>query len=1130
MMVCQSCATELPDGSRFCLSCGARLTASSTVEERKVVTTLFCDLVGFTQMSEAADPEDVDALLRSFGMLARRVIESYGGVVEKFIGDAVVGVFGVPAAREDDPERAVRAGLRLLEGMGELPEPGGAPNRARVGVNTGRVLVRKDVDPASGQGFLVGDAVNTAARLQTAAPPMGVVVGDATHALTAGRFEYESLGALELKGRAAPMPAWLALRSITRTGLQFDSAPAAEFVGRDAELDTLTGLLEGVRDHREPSFALLVGEAGMGKSRLVFELARFVDQWSELVTWRQGTCPPYGDVAPFSALGQIVKAHAGILESDEMPAVEAKLEEMLSEVPDREWLGSRLRPLLGLDGPPGSPEENAAAWRRFLEGMAAERPAVLVFEDLHWADPSLLAFLRDLVKETTRVPLLVVGTARPELFEQHPDLLAAHGRVVRIDVRSLADDAARELAERLLHAAGVPGEVHGQVILRGGGNPLYIEGLVRYLADRRERAPGAEALSAAARDMLPDSLQALIAARLDVLPPDRKALLGDAAVVGQEFWSGALARVAARPSEEVEASLDDLAERDLVRPVRASAVEGERQFAFGHALTRDVAYQQLPRAARARKHAAVADWIERDLGGRVQDLADVLAHHRVTSLELARATGDARLADQQLEPAIRALALAGDRSLPLDVVAAEARYARAAALAESGPERPRVLARWGEALMESGRFRESIAVLGEAVSGLESQGDWLATAGAVNGLTTAMGLTGDMDGAARLLRQTIARVERRGPSPELVLLLQSRAAQCGVAAAAAEARPAADRALGLAAELGMDIPVEALLSRALWRCAAGDAEGLDDYRRAAQEARAQGLGRTVAVAYFNWGVAVRQFRGPRAALEVHSEGLEFARLRHDQAMQFSLRYGIAHDRFCAGDWADALEEASILDAEVAAAANWAELGYIRALEVRLLTCTGRVAEAVSPARWAEEAGRGSGEPLLRSDALVAAAGLRLAEGDAGRARDLLACLDLSGLRDEYDFDWLVTEAVRHAATLEDADLLAGLAGMAVQGRPLSRCVGPAVGAVVAESAGDHEAAAEAYAAAATAWEQLGVPNEQALALLGRGRCLFAMGAPPAEAAPPLTAAARVFACLGAQPAREAAEKLIRGRQ
>ena len=384
-------------------------------EERRVVTTLFCDLVGFTAISEHNDAELVDAMLRRYYAAARRVIASYGGTVEKYVGDAVVAVFGV-LLHEDDPERAVRAGLRLVDEIDVLPGIAGQAVEVRVGINTGEALVRLGVDPASGEGFLTGDAVNVAARLQSAAPAMAVAVGESTHAATEKVFAFDVCHPVALKGKSRPLRAWIATAPKVRTGADLRSF-ATSFVGRDDELGALQASLHRADETGHAQLALVVGEPGIGKSRLLAEFARRLDDEAAPVTWRQGRCLPFGSNVTFWALSEIVRASAGVLESDGVARTEARLEAVLPEGPDCDRLRARLRPLLGLEAEEASREENYAAWRAFLEGQAAQGPAVLVVEDLHWADEPMLAFMDDLAQNLGDVPLLVLATGRQEVLE-----------------------------------------------------------------------------------------------------------------------------------------------------------------------------------------------------------------------------------------------------------------------------------------------------------------------------------------------------------------------------------------------------------------------------------------------------------------------------------------------------------------------------------------------------------------------------------------------------------------------------------------------------------------------------------------------------------------------------------------
>ena len=683
MIACPSCGHRAPEGSTSCPGCGAPLAASGHAEERRVVTTLFCDLVGFTALSERTDAELVDAFLRRYYAVARKAIEAYGGTVEKFIGDAVVAVFGVPTLHEDDPERAIRAGLRLIDEVDALPGIAGQTLEVRIGINTGEVLVALDVDPASGEGFLTGDAVNVAARLQSAAPPMAVAVGESTHTATEKVFAFEACHPVTLKGKGKPLAAWIATASLARTGSELRSF-ATEFVGREEELACLQALLDEAVDRGVPHFTLIVGEPGIGKSRLLAELACRLDDRPELTTWRQGRCLPFGANVTFWALSEIVRAQAGVLESDGVARTEARLETVLPDTADRDRLRARLRPLLGLEGEEAGREENFAAWREFLESLARDGPAVLVVEDLHWADEAMLGFMDYLARGEAAVPLLVLASARPEALELSGPGSGFVAAATRIALGPLSGEETAELARARLGAKSLPTDLQALILERSGGNPLCAEELVRLLQDRGllEIRSGKVSLKPGAEVPLPDSIGALIAARLDLLGLERKALLADAAVVGRSFWAGAVAAVGPHDPAEVFEGLHELVAKELVHPERSSSIEGESEFAFVHSLVCDVAYNQLTRADRATKHARLARWLEQRTAGRTEDLAEVLAFHYGTALEMANAAGLFELEDELAEPTTRYLEMAGGRAAPLDAAAAAAHFARAERVAD----------------------------------------------------------------------------------------------------------------------------------------------------------------------------------------------------------------------------------------------------------------------------------------------------------------------------------------------------------------------------------------------------------------------------------------------------------------
>ena len=463
MAACPSCGFEYEGDFKFCPECASPLGADvrHVAEERKVVTALFCDLIGFTAISESADPEDVDKMLSAYAGMARTQIESHGGVVEKFIGDAVVGVFGIPAAHEDDPERAVRAGLGIAEGAEKLEAIGGAPLRLRVGINSGETLVRLGITPGSGERMLAGDAINTASRIQAVAPEMGVAVGLTAYEATSTVFDYEELESATLKGKSEPVRVFHARSPLARIGIDATRTHHSPYIGRAIELSQLMGLFDESVGETSVRFANVVGEPGIGKSRIVAELLAYAQEREPRLTWRQGRCLPYGDGVTFWALGEIVKAHAGILETDDPEQAGTKLGNSVPHGPDREWMRRRLLPLVGVDAAasPAERDELFAAWRSFLEAVAEQTPTVLVFEDLHWADDAMLAFLEHLADRTEGVSLLVLGTARPELYERHPDYARGLGSVSRINLGPLSDAESVKLISGLLDDSQISREM-----------------------------------------------------------------------------------------------------------------------------------------------------------------------------------------------------------------------------------------------------------------------------------------------------------------------------------------------------------------------------------------------------------------------------------------------------------------------------------------------------------------------------------------------------------------------------------------------------------------------------------------------------------------------------------------------
>ena len=627
MLTCSNCGQENPEVAKFCLACGQPLDAGAPAgrDERRIVSVVFVDLVGFTARSEQLDPEDVRAFLSPYHDFVRQEFESFGGVVEKFIGDAIVAVFGAPTAYGDDAERAVRAAMAVRDGVSGLGE---LDVQVRIAVNTGEALVSLGARPELGEAMVAGDVVNTAARLQSAAPIGGVLAGRGTYEATRDAIEYEQAAAVEAKGKADPVEAWIAVRQRHAAGERHHSG---DLVGRGRELDVLRGTWERVSSESVPHLVTVLGPAGIGKTRLAQEFDGVVEELGGRTV--HGRSLPYRESSAYFAFSTQVKQLCGIFESDPPDVGLAKLQE---SVPD-ETVARHLAILLGLD-PDGVVEDREELFfsvRVFIESVASEQPTALVFEDIHWADRGLLDLIELLAARLRDLPIMLLTLARPELLDNRPAWGGGLPSYTALPVAPLSPTEAAELAE--LRLGRLKTEVLSKLADTAGGNPLFIEQLAATMAE-----------SSQAGGSLPSSIRGIVAARLDALPDAERALLLDAAVVGKTFWRGAVERIAGGGTDGLSELFGALERRDLILRETSSMIEGEQQFSFKHVLIRDVAYELLPRAERRDRHARVAEFFEESTA-ELGEAAAALARHWRDAGEPERAVGYFIRAAEQAE-------------------------------------------------------------------------------------------------------------------------------------------------------------------------------------------------------------------------------------------------------------------------------------------------------------------------------------------------------------------------------------------------------------------------------------------------------------------------------------------------
>ncbi|NJC69721.1 AAA family ATPase [Planosporangium thailandense] len=1115
-LACPACGRALASDVAFCTGCGARLghlTPTATSEDRRRISVLFIDLIDFTPYVEQSDPELVREMQQGFFTTARRIIGQYGGVVEKYIGDAVMALFGAPVATETDAVRCVRAGLELQRALTRYAPDGAADSRTgrpgdtfvgrfRVGIATGEALVDVAAARDGGQAIVAGDVVTTASRLQSVAPPGGVVVDEATYAATKSAIRYSEQAPVTLRGRSSLTQVWLAVAPLHRTHPDRE-ADGAPLVNRTHELGLLVnGLHRAVLD-RIPQLVSVLGRAGIGKSRLVRELYQHSEQLLDAsVAWRTGRCPPFGENVTYAALADIVKAEAGILDTDRADVARERLDAALRDLvgaAEMARLSDALGPLVGLRGSALTGEEAESAWRRFVVALASRRPTVLVFEDLHWADEKMLRFVELLGATVRDVPLMLLCTARPELVERNPGWAGTIAGSLTIALPPLRRPEIATMYAHLLGRAAFPPELFDPLVELADGNPLYAHEYTRMLIEQGRLRP-AELLGAPDGLPMPDSVHAVIANRVDLLDAADRNVLQAAAVVGMQFWPGAVAAALGQPADVVDRTLRRLEQRDLIHEQPSSTMAGQPEYRFGHVLVRDVCYQRLPRTERMARHARTADWLDRVAGDRSTDLAEVLAHHRYTAHEIARTLG---LDAQRYAPAARdALRRAARRAYALQAHETAAGHAaRALALFDvASGDAAQARERLGVELLaaEISFYADRDAFLSDGgeerlrtlARSLLAGGDRAHAARAWTLLGQAAWLRADRLAALSCLRHAVDLFDGLPDTPEKADAFAELGRLHMLNHERDPAVAAAGRAADIAERLGLvEVAASARVTVGTARYKAGDRGGLAELRSVTQLCRDRHL-LALRRAIQNLSFALREEGDIAGSLELLEE------VRLGMPGGHNLATGYSYEAMCAhvdGEW----EKMLAAESDLATSGGEWDL-QVRGLcaEVRLMRDDD--AGCADPDEIEEllAAGRRSGFYRLEWTALAHVALCRVLQGRADEATALLSELVDSWrtVRALASGEWI--DAASHAAAISGRAACARLRELLDEVPHRTLWVDAATRTVtggLAAADGDHARAAELHLAAADLYAEMRHATNRALSLAAAARSLGRLG-------------------------------------
>jgi class 3 adenylate cyclase/tetratricopeptide (TPR) repeat protein len=1094
-VVCLNCGTALPAGFSFCTSCGTPLTAlhpaqptavvhqpQQPVAERRLVSVIFCDLVDFTAIAERLDPEEVRDLLSRYFETAREITARYGGTIEKFIGDAVMAVWGTPVAHEDDPTRAVRSALEIVDAVAQMRTPGvSVPLAARGAVATGETAVMIGVE---GQGMVAGDIVNTASRLQSVAEAGTVLLNEATRQATVSSILARRSARRWLKGKAEPVPSWRAIRALVEAPR---SLHESSLVGRERELDDLVAMLDAVVRAGRSRLVSVIGIPGIGKSRLATELGRRIARRREHVTVLLCRAPGRGEGTPFGALADVVRQQLKIGPRDGIELAERKLSAVLRELADdteRAWLEPRLEVLLNPTGEVASDrEELFGAWRRFLELLTTRAPLVFVLDDAHRADGGLLDFVEHCVQATRDRPMLFVTLSRPELLELRPGWGAGVRSFSSIHLDRLSEDELKQLLTEL--APALPARLVGQVVSRADGVPLYAVELARMV-----QAPPSHGVAEA--KAVPGSLHGLIAARIDGLPPVERQLLLSASVLSDTFTAAELAAVAELDPATVRAGIDALMRQEALTRHDPAHPVGVGQLRFHEQLVQEIAYRTLARRDRRRRHLAAAAYLEQQAD---ESDAEEIAGHLVNAYRAdpahIDAPGIARRAQEALRVAAkratavhspqRTLAhLTAALSLPIDDVEKASLIEGAAAAAQAAGQFKAAERRWRElvALRKAANDRAGAARASARLASLlfvEHSND--AALREVDAALRALGKVSRDDPAGVELASQLARAHFNRGDP-------------------AEAKTWAEQALQAAERLQLEaVATEALITRGTAQLALGETKaGVKDLNRAiarcsegellALELRARNN-----LAWLLVGDDPRAtFRSAREGFEIgHQKGM------HDMALQLaSVAMAVAIDT---GDWQWALDTMEELDDEAMVPAHLIDLTATTTI-IRAL----RGEPHPDAALTSLEPFPPDTDPQVTAQAALARAWIALLARRFPAARRLAdeAAAALLG----FNRNAALVLATRAALWADDADAAGERLDALKAGQPIGRAMQAAIRSLdggLAARRGRPRRAASRYRGAFTAWQQLDLPLPHALALIERD-AFAADGTDPAESA------------------------------